>query len=214
MTAQQIYNRFKEENPELEAYCGHEVMAAYELMRDTYRRVGKVLACGNGGSASDSEHIVGELMKGFLLRRPIPQRDADALEEMFGEEGVQLSKGLQGALPAISLTGHPALSTAFLNDVDPYNVFAQQVYGYGAEGDTLIALSTSGNSKNVVKAVQVGKLKGVRAIAITGAKESRLSELCEVTVKTPTTETYLVQQDTLIIYHALCAMLEAEFFEM
>lgn len=213
MTVNEIYEQFKIENPKLEAFCGESVKKAYELAERTYLCGCKLMTCGNGGSAADSEHIVGELMKGFNLKRPLPERDAVKLEELFGEKGREMASRLQGALPAISLTGALSLSTAFSNDVAPENVFAQQVYGYGNPGDLLIAISTSGNSANVVSAVRIAQLKGVNTVALTGEKDSQLSSLCDITVKMPAAKTYLVQEYTLPVYHVLCAMLEARFFD-
>jgi len=212
LNVNETYEQFKTENPELEAFCGSDVMKAYELCEKCYSEGGKLMTCGNGGSAADAEHIVGELMKGFVLQRPIPKDEIDKLEELFGAEGKDLGEKLQGSMPAIALTGGLSLTTAFANDVAPENGFAQQLYGYGKAGDVLIALSTSGNSKNVIQAVRVAKLKGVKTVAITGEKESKLSALCDVTIKMPSTKTYRIQEYTLPVYHVLCAMLEARFF--
>ncbi len=189
-----------------------EIVEAHELLRACYEGGGKVMICGNGGSAADAEHIVGELMKGFLKRRPLNEQERAQLAQTPGmPEG--FADKLQGALPAVALTTHSALLSAYANDVDADMVFAQQVWGMGNGGDVLIALSTSGNSRNVVNAVHAARAKGVNTVAITGSKESKLSELCTLTLRTPTTETYRVQEYTLPIYHALCAMIEAEYFE-
>jgi D-sedoheptulose 7-phosphate isomerase len=171
-----------------------------------------VLICGNGGSAADSEHIVGELMKGFKLKRPIPQTARAALARLFPEKGADLADHLQGALPAISLTGHPALSSAFANDVRADMVYAQQVYGYGRPGDMLIALSTSGNSTNILNAAKIAKAFGMAVLGMTGQGGGKLSELSDVCIRVPAEETYRVQELKLPVYHALCAMLEEEFF--
>ena len=154
-----------------------EIAGAFRILKESYENGGKLLVCGNGGSASDSDHIVGELMKGFYKKRPLSEEE----KEKYGE----LAGHLQGALPAISLTGHPALSTAFLNDVDPEMVFAQQVYGYGREGDVLIAITTSGNSVNVLHAVKVAKAKGMKVIGLTGHDGGALKGLCEVCLIVP-----------------------------
>ncbi len=179
-----------------------DIEAALGLIRDTYKNGGKVLVCGNGGSCSDSEHIVGELMKGFKLMRPVT-------DERIPED---LRGGLQGALPAISLPSQTGILSAFINDVDPEMMYAQLVYGYAGENDLLIGLSTSGNSKNVVNAARIAKAVGAKALAMTGAKESKLSELCDVTVKVPETETYKIQELHLPVYHFLCAQIEDEIF--
>ena len=171
-------------------------------MIDTYKNGGKVLVCGNGGSAADSEHIVGELMKGFMLKRTVT-------DERIPEH---LRCGLQGALPAISLPSQSAILSAFINDVDPEMMYAQLVYGYANENDILIGLSTSGNSENVVNAAIVAKAKGAKVIALTGAKESKMNTISDITIKAPETETYKVQELHLPIYHYLCAETEKHFF--
>ena len=205
-----IFDTLFETYPAL-AGCKDDIISAYEMIADCYRNGGKVLVCGNGGSAADSEHIVGELMKGFNLRRPMPAE----LKEIFAqtENGSRIADGLQMPLRAISLVSHTGLMTAFANDCDADLIFAQQVLGYGDKGDILIALSTSGNSKNVVYAAETAKALGVRVLAITGGKESRLSALGDVTVKLPAYTPFEVQEFTLPVYHALCAAVEAKFFE-
>ncbi len=196
--------------PELTA-VSEDIEKTVELLADMYRSGGKLLCCGNGGSASDSEHIVGELMKCFKIKRPIKKELADALSE-YGSEGVELAETLEAALPAVSLCGHSALSTAYGNDRNPYMVFAQQVNGFGCAGDTLLALTTSGNSKNCLYAAMVAKAKGMKVIGITGAKGGKLSKLADICIKVPETETYLVQELTLPVYHYICAKLEEIFF--
>lgn len=187
------------------------IAALYSHLANTYRNGGKLLVCGNGGSCADAEHIVGELMKCFLIRRKIPQKVSDALLA-YGEDGAALASHLEGALPAISLCGHSALSTAFLNDTEPTMTFAQQVLGYGRPGDVLLAISTSGNSKNCVYAAETARAVGMKVIAMTGAKTSALSALADAVFLAPETETFKIQEYHLPVYHALCAMLEAEFF--
>ena len=150
-------------------------------------------------------------MKGFRKRRPLPPKEAEAVQAV-----PQMPQGfaarLQQALPAIDLTAQAALLTAFANDVDPDMVFAQQVYGYGRAGDALLALTTSGNSKNVVNAVHAARARGMRTLGITGEGESALSALCDVCLRLPARETARVQEYTLPVYHALCALIEDEFF--
>lgn len=182
--------------------CRKDIEHALELMIDTYKKGGKILICGNGGSASDSEHIVGELLKGFMLKRPV-------IDERIPE---QLRKGLQGSLPAISLPSQSAILSAFINDVDPEMMYAQLVYGYAKEEDLVIGLSTSGNSKNVVNAIAVAKCIGAKTLSMTGKADSRMSELSDVTIKVPETETYKVQEYHLPVYHYLCAEVERAFF--
>jgi D-sedoheptulose 7-phosphate isomerase len=193
------------------AHLEGDLLRALALLKAAYDGGGKVMVCGNGGSAADSAHIVGELMKGFLKKRPLPEGERArirATPEM--PEGFETH--LQRALPALDLTSQSALISAFANDVSADMVYAQQVYGYGAPGDVLLALSTSGNSQNVVNAVHAARAKGVRCVAITGNGESALSRLCDVCLRAPARETYRVQEYTLPLYHALCALIELEYF--
>lgn len=167
---------------------------------------------GNGGSAADAEHIVGELMKGFKLPRK-PETDfAEKLVAENQELGAVLAENLQGALPAIALDGHPALSTAYMNDCEPLLCFAQQVNGYGKSGEVFLGISTSGNSKNVMFAVTTAHAKGMKVIGLTGAKDSKLKDMSDVCIKAQQTETYMIQELHLPIYHCLCLMLEDKFF--
>lgn len=189
-----------------------DIVAACDLLAATYRAGGKALICGNGGSASDSEHIVGELMKGFLMRRPTPNALRAQLQAVSAEEGAYLADHLQGALPAISLVSHTALITAFANDVAADMIFAQQVYGYGRPGDVLIGISTSGNAANVRHALQVARAVGVHTIGLTGATGGRMLPFCDVAIRVPVAMTADVQERHLAIYHALCAQVEALFF--
>ncbi|MBQ3341711.1 MAG: SIS domain-containing protein [Kiritimatiellae bacterium] len=187
------------------APCKGDVYAAFGTLVDSFRAGGKVLVCGNGGSAADAEHICGELLKTFKKPRPVPAGVASRLRP-------ELASMLEGSLPAVSLVSMSGIVTAFANDVAWEAAFAQQVLGLAREGDVLIALSTSGNSPNCVAAAEVMKAKGGRSIAFTGAKESRLSEVCDVTIRVPETETYKVQELHLPVYHALCAAVEEELF--
>ena len=205
-----ILNELINRYPELKS-VENDILSAYRIAENAYKNGKKLFVCGNGGSASDSEHIVGELMKKFRKQRKIDKKVYDNLG-LFGDDGKRLQMTLEGALPAISLTSHIALTTAFSNDREPSAVFAQQLYGLANEEDVLIAISTSGNSENCVLATITAKAKGLKTIALTGEKESKLSGLCDVTVKVPETETFKVQELHLPVYHALCAMLEEEFF--
>lgn len=189
--------------------CRAEIADAFALLRDAYLAGGKLLLCGNGGSAADCEHIVGELMKSFLLPRPVEGETADALRAC-GEEAL-LSR-LQGSLPAISLPHQSAILSAFANDVSAEHVYAQLVLGYGKREDVLWCISTSGNSANVVAAARVARAKGMRTLALTGEGESALSSLCDVTVRVPAKKTHEVQELHLPVYHALCAALERDFY--
>ena len=194
------------------AVCKEDIRKAYELLEAAYQRGRKLLVCGNGGSASDAEHIVGELMKEFKLKRKVYGNHAATLKEIDPELGQVLADNLQGALPAISLTGHSSLQTAFMNDVVPELVFAQQVNGYGKEGDVFFGISTSGNSKNVLYAAVNAKAKGLKVIGLTGSKENKLMKYADVCIRVPETETYKIQELHLPVYHCLCLMLEEKFF--
>lgn len=187
-----------------------QVMDAFFLLRECFSSGNKLLACGNGGSAADADHIVGELMKGFYLKRELTGEVYTRAAVAFGD-GAE-PRLLQKALPAIALTNQNALFTAFCNDVEPDLVFAQQVLGYGKRGDVLVAISTSGNSKNVCNAVKLARQLGLRTIALTGPGESTLSKLCDATIACPGESTAQVQECHLPVYHTLCAMAEAEFF--
>jgi D-sedoheptulose 7-phosphate isomerase len=192
--------------------CADSISEAHALLKTAFSGSSKLLVCGNGGSAADSEHIVGELMKGFRLRRPISAADRKRFVELFPEDGTAIADHLQGALPAIALTGAIALNTAFSNDVAPEMAFAQQVYGYGVAGDVLIGISTSGNSANVIRAAQVARMLRMKVIGLTGPSGGRLAQFCDVVIRAPGNETAEVQERHLPIYHALCAALEREFF--
>ena len=192
--------------------CKDDILNAFECMKNCYRQGGLIMACGNGGSASDAEHIVGELMKGFKYRRPVSGEQRAALEAVFPAEGAYLSDNLQQGIPAISLVSQSALSFAYINDVAADMVFAQQVFAYGCPGDLLFGLSTSGNSKNVVNACRVAKTFGIRTIGMTGESGGILREICDVSICVPAHETYRIQEFHLPVYHALCAMIEAEVF--
>lgn len=207
-----ILHNLLQQYPPLEV-CRESMVRAFDLIRQCYMEQGKLLICGNGGSAADAEHIAGELMKGFLLKRSLPERERAKLAKALPQEWQYLYDNLQGALPAIPLVSHTALITAYINDVKPEMVFAQQVYGYGKAGDVLIGISTSGNSSNVVNAMKVATAFGIKAIGLTGFAGGLMQELCQVTIKVPATETFKVQEYHLPVYHALCAMIEAEFFE-
>ncbi len=204
----ELYGRY----PALLA-CKESIDAALALFIDTYQNGGKILVGGNGGSCSDSEHIVGELMKGFMLKRPVGGEFEEKLKALGFEDAEYLCKNLQGSLPAISLPSQSAILSAFINDVSAETMYAQMVYGYATEKDLLICISTSGNAKNLVNAAKVAKAKGARVLSLTGARDSLLSSISDVTVKTPETETFKVQEYHLPVYHYLCAMTERAFFK-
>ncbi|MDD9269568.1 SIS domain-containing protein [Paenibacillus sp. GCM10023248] len=197
--------------PDLEA-CIPVIEAAFELMRVSFSQGGKLLLCGNGGSAADCEHVVGELMKGFMSKRPLQASTIERFESEFPGEGTSIATKLQGALPAISLVSHSSFLTAYANDVASEMIFAQQVYGYGRPGDVLIGFSTSGNSVNVLRALQVAKLQGMKTIGFTGFNGGKMRALCDVSICVPSERTPHIQERHLPIYHALCIMLEEVFF--
>ena len=204
-------NLLVERYPQL-LVCREDIKKAYQLLETAYSNGRKLLVCGNGGSASDSEHIVGELMKEFKLKRKVYGDQAAALKAVDPELGQVLADNLQGALPAICLTGHSSLTTAFMNDANADLIFAQQVNGYGKPGDIFLGISTSGNSKNVLYAAVNAKAKGLKVIGLTGAKENRLMKFADVCIRVPETETYKIQEYHLPVYHCLCMMLENKFF--
>ena len=195
--------------PALEA-CRADMEAALQILKDCTARGGKILLCGNGGSASDCGHIAGELMKSFVLPRPLDGYDCAALADC-GDDGT-LASGLQSGLPCLVLNGLPGLSSAFANDADPALTFAQQAWVYACPGDVLIGVTTSGNSRNVVLAAQAAKARGAKIIGLTGEKLGRLAPLCDALINVPDAETYRVQEMHLPVYHAICLELEERFF--
>ena len=194
------------------AVCRTDIQKAYEVLVACYGQGGKLLIAGNGGSAADAEHIVGELMKGFVKPRKAGAEYAAKLKAAHPELGAVLAENLQGALPAIALDGHLALSTAYMNDCEPLLCFAQQVNGYGRAGDVFLGISTSGNSRNVLYAATVAKAKGMPVIGLTGQKDSKLAQMADVCIRVPETETFMIQELHLPVYHCLCLMLEEQFF--
>ena len=196
------------------AVCREDLRAAVQAICESYAGGHKLLVCGNGGSAADSEHIVGELMKGFLLPRKLGAQERQAFEKACPASAAYLMENLQGTLPAVSLVNSVGLGTAFANDQAPDLVFAQQVFGLGAAGDVLIAISTSGSSQNVLYALDVARAKGLRTIALTGEKGGRMAaeHLAETVIRVPATETFKIQEYHLPVYHMLCIAAEHEFF--
>ena len=197
--------------PELLA-CAPEVAQAAQMLEECFGAGGKLLVCGNGGSAADSEHMVAELMKGYYLIRPIPAELRARLVAQFPEQGAYLANHLQGTLPAISLVSQVGLMTAFINDVAADTVYAQQVLGYGKPGDVLLGLSTSGSSANVLHALRVARVLGLRTIGLTGRKGGKMGEVCDVLIRVPLDKTPDIQEKHEAVYHALCAHLEERFF--
>ena len=188
------------------------IIDAYLIMEECYLQGGKLLIAGNGGSAADSEHIAGELMKRFKTPRPVSLEFANRLKQIDPERGTELAKNLECGLMAIPLVAHEALTTAYINDVDGLGVFAQQLFGYGRAGDVFLGISTSGNSKNIMNATVVARALGIKVIGLTGENDGELAEVADVAVKAPETETYMIQELHLPIYHCWCLMLEDKFF--
>ena len=205
-------NRLITEYPILDS-CFQSILKAHCLLKECAISSGKIIACGNGGSAADAEHIVGELMKGFRVRRKLTSRQISKLAEIFPEESDYLSQNLQQAIPAISLVSSVSLATAFANDVNPDLVFAQQIYGLGRPGDALIAISTSGNSANVINAAKIAKIRDMQTIGLTGFDGGKLKKYCTVSIRVPANEVAKIQELHLPVYHCLCSMLEQELFD-
>jgi D-sedoheptulose 7-phosphate isomerase len=186
--------------------CEAEISAAYRLLERSFTNGGRLYICGNGGSAADALHIVGELVKSFVLKRPIDKAFAKRVNDK------ELLSSLQGALPAFALVENAALATAFSNDCAPVYTFAQQVYAYAREGDCVLGISTSGNSENVINAIKAAQGRGAGTLGLTGAGGGTLKDLCDVCVRVPETETYKIQELHLPVYHTFCLMLEQRFF--
>lgn len=197
--------------PQLET-CREEIAESFRCLCAAYKADNILYVLGNGGSAADSEHIVGELMKSFRFRRPADPDVTEYLNEHYGEEGTALSGALEGALRAVSLPSMLCVSTAFMNDSQPVAVFAQLVNGLGRPKDILLAISTSGNSRNVLLACMAAQARGMCVIGLTGESGGKMNGLCDVIIRVPSRETYAIQELHLPVYHALCAMLESEFF--
>lgn len=191
-----------------------DILQAGQMLIEAFEGGNQVLMCGNGGSCADCDHIAGEFLKGFLLKRPVPQEIRKVFEEKYGVEGLEIAGKLQQGLPAISLNTHSAAISAFANDVDPELVYAQQVLAYGKPGDVLIGISTSGNAANVAVAVMTANSIGVHTIGLTGKDGGKLAKLSDLALIMPQMETYRIQEDHLAVYHLLCAMAEYELFNM
>ncbi|WP_160689335.1 SIS domain-containing protein [Clostridium sp. C2-6-12] len=189
-----------------------QIINAYFVLEESYKNGGKLLIAGNGGSAADADHITGELMKGFEKQRKISDEFAKKIIAIDHEWGKELAEKLQGALPTIALNNHTAFTTAYLNDVDGLLCFAQQVNGYGKFKDVFLGISTSGNSRNVLYAAVTAKAKGMKVISLTGKDGGKLKGISDVSIIVPKTETYMIQELHLPIYHCLCLMLEDKFF--
>lgn len=189
-----------------------DIINAYFVMEECYEHDGKLLIAGNGGSVTDSEHIAGELMKRFEIPRPVPEEFEKKLKEVDPVRGAELAKNLEQGLMAIPLVAHEAMTTAYINDVDGYGVFAQQLYGFGRKGDAFLGISTSGNSKNVISATVVARALGMKVIGLTGGTGGELAKVADATVVVSESRTYRIQELHLPIYHCWCLMLEEKFF--
>lgn len=206
-----MLDKFIEKHKDL-IVCKEEIDFAYRLMVECYENDGKLLIAGNGGSSSDAGHIVGELMKGFMLKRELKEEEKQVLVDLDEDKGQYLARNLQRALPAISLSCHSSLTTAISNDVSGDMIFAQQIQGYGRKGDVFLAISTSGNSRNVVLAAIVAKAKGMKVIGMTGAGGGEIANIADVCMRVPSTETFEIQEYHIMIYHYLCQQIEDKFF--
>lgn len=195
------------------AVCEKDIRAAASAIIDSYKAGGKLIVAGNGGSAADSDHITGELLKSFVKKRKPEQKFLDALSAIDSDTGSYLSDKLQGSLPAIALTNNSALMTASLNDVDGNVLFAQQVMGFGKKGDVFLGISTSGNSKDVIYALAVAKALGVKTVALTGKTGGKCKELADISIVVPENETFKIQELHLPVYHALCLTIEGHFWK-
>ena len=223
MASKEYVTLLTERYPQLKP-IGDQIEEAYKILETCYEQGGKLLIAGNGGSCADAEHIVGELMKGFVKRRRV-SKEEQALLEQAGMQisqdsqleenlGTELAECLQGGLPAIALTGHNGLSTAFLNDVNGEMIYAQQLWGYARPEDVFLGISTSGNSKNILYALAAARAKGLKTVALTGRDGGKLAKSADAAIIVPEQETYKIQELHLPIYHALCLMLEEHFFEL
>lgn len=203
----ELYTRY----PELQG-LDKAILKTFSILRDSVNGGGKILVCGNGGSASDCEHMVGELLKSFMMKRSIENRFHDHFNKLYGAEGVSIADSLEPGIKAISLVSQSAFITAYSNDVDPDAIFAQQVFVYGDPGDVLVAFSTSGNSNNIIYAIKTAVVKDMKTILFTGSVGGKAVELAECSIKVPAEKSYSIQEYHLPIYHAICAMLEQEFY--
>jgi len=211
MKEEHILNELISHIPALEP-CKKDIREACLAIINSYSNEGKVLICGNGGSASDADHIVGEIMKSFEKKRPIDKKLEDDLRSVSRERGPYIADRLQGSLPAISLNAHSALYSAISNDIDASLVFAQQVAGYGRQNDVLIAISTSGNSRNIIDAAITAKAKGLTVIGLTGQTGGQMKQYCDIVISVPSSSTAGVQEFHLPVYHTICRIVENRFF--
>lgn len=192
--------------------CRGAIWQSFEVMKESFSGGGKLLTAGNGGSAADSEHMAGELMKKFVISRTVSDVFAERLRKIDAERGERLACCLEKALPVIPLVAHEALTTAYMNDVEGGSVFAQQLFGYGKPGDVFVGISTSGNSQNILDAAVVAKAMNIKVIGLTGGNGGELKRLADISVVVPEKETFKIQELHLPVYHCWCQMLEMQFF--
>ena len=210
---QKILNELKERYPALEVCLG----ALEELIGstvDSFRQGGTFFVAGNGGSGADADHICGELLKGFRSRRALTEKEQQSFRELFGDEGARLGSELQGGLPAVSLLSHPALNTAWLNDGEPLDHFAQQLWAQGRKNDVFLAISTGGSSASLRRALMAAKVKGIKSFLLTGNRHGICEKYADVSICVPECETYKIQELHLPLYHAFCAAVESNFWEL
>ena len=192
--------------------CREDISAAADLWINSYENNGKLLICGNGGSAADADHITGELLKSFSKKRPVTENFRADLKSISDQRGTILANKLERGLPAISLSAHSALTSAVSNDIGGDFIYAQQIMGYGNKQDVLVAITTSGNSQNVIDAAITAKAKGLKIVGLTGETGGKLKQYCDVTIRVPSTITPVVQEYHLPVYHILCQIVEHKFF--
>lgn len=210
---QNFINNFFERHPDL-LPLQDRILQACDTLITAFQNGNKLLLCGNGGSCADCDHIAGEFLKGFLLKRPVDADLKNRMAEKYAEAGAEIAGKLQQGLPTISLNTHSAAISAFENDVDPELIYAQQVLAYGKPGDVLIGISTSGGAKNVAAAVMTANSLGLHTIGLTGKDGGKLAQLAQLSLIMPQSETYRIQEDHLAVYHLLCAVVEYEIFTM
>lgn len=190
------------------AHLKDDIKTVVDLLLKCYQDEGTIYTCGNGGSAADSEHMVAEIMKGFRLKRRLTKGQTQEIAEVYPDEAMEIAQNLEQSIPAISLVSNSALLTAFANDVDPDYIFAQQIFGLGKQGDILVAISTSGNSVNVVNAAKVALARKLKVIALTGEGGGKLKEHASITIHAPSNDVARIQEYHLPIYHCICSMIE------
>ena len=210
---QNILAELQKRYPALEV-CASEIALLAADTAACYRQGGTFVVAGNGGSGADAEHICGELLKGFRSRRPLKEAEQAAFESLYGGEGKELAGRLQGGLPAVSLLSHPGFNTAFINDCDALDIFAQQLWAQGRKGDIFLAISTGGGSENLRRALMAARVKGIKSFLLTGNRHGICEKYADVSICVPESETYKIQELHLPVYHAFCAAVESNFWEL